>query len=205
MLHVRQIIRAEEAAQKPKKARAASPPVRQAETFAPTPERIAQAGPDAFTVGPTGRAQFNDAPLDRLFHRGLLPERIKGRPFDTELNRLLYAAGHRYREDWFMSGLGGTKAIDYNSVGGGGSGGAPWGIPTSERAAHHRARWREASRVLSRMEYLAIGGVVCDERTLLDVGREISGRQRRQTASAICLGHIRVALHKLARHYGMLS
>lgn len=189
------------AASRTERKRAARMPAR-GESMAPTHERIARAE-GGYSVSRDGQMRVVQAPLDRLYDKCRLAERIVGEPFDDELNGLLYAAGCRYRSDWFMSGLSGTKGIDYNAAGGARHSGVSFLMQPPERAAYHRALWRTANNCFTRYELLAVGGIVCDERTLLAVGFELTGRRRRQTAEAQCLIHLRSALLKLVRHYGL--
>lgn len=196
MLHVRQIMKAAEAAQKPKKARAASPPVRQADTVAPTPERIAQAA-GAYEISATGIMRVNPAPLDRLrAHRHLNR--------DPDLNALLWTAGDRYRSDWYLSGLSGSAGVTLEQSGGGGPSHPAYMMPNSERAASFRAMWRQAYRAIEDGNTRQVVNlIVLEEAPVVNVGRIVTMEVGRDRCREAALDLLREGLRILAKHYGL--
>lgn len=178
----------------------------------PTIERLVQAGvpvaarvatrkmeivgtADDSPFGGDGVARIAQAPLDRLHARGQLAG-------DPDRNRILFDAGDRFRQHWYLAGLSGIGSIDLNRVGGG-NGDPAWMIPSSESAAYHRARHRAARAALDRDGYEAVFAVCCGEDDLGPVGRK-AGFGNDAGASAVALDRLRRGLAMLAVLYGML-
>lgn len=162
-----------------------------------TPQRLRMAGSDA-AVGADGVRRLSDDPLSRLAARGLLW------PGDEDRNRLLAEAGERFRTDRHRASLDGPGAMDVGRVGGG-AGDPAWSMPLTERMAHWRWRYRQAVQALGG-PYLAavVEAVVCDERSLEDVGRQVSGRPDPKQAQAVAMDRLREGLRVLAVHYGLV-
>jgi len=169
-----------------------------------TVERVIRAGPGNSRIDATGVQRVLQSPLDRLHARGLLAPRVGKQPHDAALDRILFEAGDRWRRDWYLSGLAGPGTCNLDGAGGG-SGDPAWCTPATERAAAHRAMWRQARRVLDDEQRIVVGGVVLDERTVYDVGCEVSRRRRKAVALAAGIVRLRSGLRCLAVHYGMLK
>lgn len=158
----------------------------------PTPERVAKAG-EAFVMGKTLGCRVEDAPIERLHARGVLNR-------DPDIARMLYEAALRFRADWFHSGLAGVGAIDYGKVHHG-CGDSPSGMPTTEWAARCRQSFRGAYRAMEPDERTVVGGIVCDERPVHDVGCQVYGPRRRAVILEGTVDLLRGGLKNLARHY----
>jgi hypothetical protein len=169
-----------------------------------TVERVLRAGAGNARIDAQGVQRVLQNPLERLHSRVLLVVTKPGDRPDREMNDTLYAAGERFRRDWYLSGLGPPSAMNLNGTGGG-SGDPSWITPSSERAASHRAMWRQACRVLTGEERRALGGVILDGRTVFDVGAEITGRRKKLLVLRITMGWLRSGLRALAVNYGLIK
>jgi hypothetical protein len=163
----------------------------------PTPERIAHAGEGFNTVIVQGerKTRIDDAPFDRMKARRDLND-------DRDINDMLYEAGDRWLRDWYLSGLSGVGAINYGRAGTG-EGDTPWSMPTTEKAMRHRQAFRAARLVLTEEERTIVGGIVLDQRTAYDIGREVFGARRRVFVLDAAMTSLRAGLKALARHYGL--
>jgi hypothetical protein len=163
----------------------------------PTPERIAHAGEGYRSVIVDGerRTRVDDAPFDRMRARHQLHA-------DEDINAMLYEAGERWLRDWYLSGLSGVGAINYGRAGMG-EGDTPWSMPVTERSMKHRQAFRAARLVLSEEERTIVGGIVLDQRTAYDIGREVFGTRRRVFILDAAMEALRGGLKALARHYGL--
>lgn len=163
-----------------------------------TVERLMHLGVDAATIGQDGVMRLANTPFTRMVLRCQLD------PTDKERNVMLGEAGTRWQSNWYGSGLCPTRAINYDSLGGGGGDPAS-SMPVSERAAYHRKEFRSAYKILSEREVRCLGGVLLDERPIDDVAAEVLGSGRRSTRAAAFMDLIRSALEKLVVHYGLES
>jgi hypothetical protein len=183
----------------------------------PTPERLARAGKNYSVnehndrvvemVSPDGRAsqdtiaskhiRVTDAPFDRLASRCLLA------PKDTDKNRVLATAGERYRELWYISGLGPIRAQDLTREGDRVS--IPWAPFQSERQASARLSYRRAREALHTEHRAVLDQVLLAEVDLATAGRNASGRVQETAAVAIAVDRIACACYTLAVHFGMLA
>ncbi len=159
----------------------------------PTPEREGKAG--AFVRRDTlGRCHVEDAPLDRLAARHVLAR-------DPVLNRMLHAAGQRYFEHWYLSGMMALGAQDVSRPYACGGTSAACGMPTSERAAYHRQQYRGAVQALGAWFSAAVDPIVLAEQDLASVGSKISGYRKPKVAVAVALDRLRGGLDLLAIHF----
>lgn len=164
----------------------------------PTPERIAQAGPDGYQVASGGQMRVEAAPLERLRSRGLLHK-------DPRENKLLYIAGEMWRADWYESGLSGYKSVDFNGNGGGGGNPAHY-EPSSRHIASRRASWRSAREAMTEEERIVVGCIVLDETTALVAGQFLT-RRNPEVSKRKCLmlgmSLLQSGLENLVVHYGL--
>lgn len=133
---------------------------------------------------PQGRTQFGgrtlthkairvttQTPLDRYYKRGQIDE-------DQ------WKSGNKLFEDWYKSGLSPKLTADLMRTN---VGECNYGMPSSERMAHHRREFREASAVVWNFCGAELFLVCCEQKTIgSDAGMAIFKR----------------GLDVLARHYG---
>lgn len=173
----------------------------------PTPERLMQAGVTVAMqlgtrqtqiigrdnpIGFDGVIRLTDTPLDRLASRSRLDEA------DPDRNRQLFEAGDKLRNHFYIGGLSGFAANDLN----GGGGGHPASrTPISETMESSRRTLRIAESAVRPHEWIVVRAVVCEERTLLEAGREI-GYGHEKAAQAVALDRLRSGLADLAELWG---
>lgn len=180
----------------------------------PTPERLSHAGvPVRVTIqdgrrvmaqivgpkasrpiGDDGVFRLTDAPLDRLAARRRLDEK------DSARNATLYEAGQQLRKHHYMGGLVGIAANDLNRSGAGKRQAA---IPISAMMAEHRDELRAVQEELHPDDWRATFAIVCEERTLEDVGRA-EGFGHASAAAAVALDRLRRGLATAAELWGQL-
>lgn len=111
------------------------------------------------------------APIERLRDRGSLDHM-------PHINEAMYQAANKLGAHFYEAGLGGIAAQDLSrDVRGSGDGGA-CGFPKTERAMHHRQKFREACNIMGWFEthpYKGAGrlvvDVVCFEMSLTDASK----------------------------------
>lgn len=167
-----------------------------------TPERLSKSGaPLDIREGPLKDEQGNvpevqrveDWPLKLLFEKGALGPKIDGGDGERR-----YAAGRRYYEHWFHSGLGaGPSAVDLNAVGG--SFGSRDFLPASERAAVHRQELRRAQAALGDNRAATLTAfVVLNEMDLTKAAKAVfRGRHDRASLSALGQEFLKEGLDRL--------
>lgn len=158
-----------------------------------TPERVARAG-EAQDVAAAGYQRFSDAPLDRLLAREVI-------------NQIQYDAGDKYREDFYRAGMETSGVIDplRPNVGGGASGTAAGFMPTAEWQRAARVRIRAAEAQLGDELVPVIREILVESEPgadLAQIGRRMFGRAQAGEARAALIEVFKVALQKLAVHYG---
>lgn len=164
-----------------------------------TPERLAKSGapldirPGPEDHNPVEVQRVEDWPLKLLFEKGALGPKDKGGDGERR-----YAAGRRYYEHWFHSGLGaGPSAVDLNAVGG--SFGSRDFLPASERAAVHRQELRRAQAALGDNRAATLTAfVVLNEMDLTKAAKAVfRGRHDRASLSALGQEFLKEGLDRL--------
>ena len=160
-----------------------------------TPERLAMG---ESTVGEDGARQFQDELLVRMAGKGQLWP-------GGEANAALLAAGTKYYEDWYNSGMGGLQAIDYGKVSGG-QGGSGSSMPPSRMAAQSRANYRAARAALPAKYRKPLESVLLEGQSdLVAVGKAATGAASPHTARAVAIERFTAGLYLLAKHYVLIS
>lgn len=182
-------------------------PVQSRDLVAPTPERIAKSD-GGYVITRDGFMRITQAPLDMLHARQCLDRE------DVDGNRVLFAAGDRYRGDWYRGGLSGHAGVNLAATGQG-AGHPAYSIPSTETVAAFRAMWRQAYRALDDEDARTVVGlVVLDEMSLRDAGRAVLQRKLgdkhtrapgRDRSIAWAADLLRSGLRCLAEHYGMAA
>lgn len=165
------------------------------------------------------RAQTADAKLD-LDKQRLAGNKQTAPPRDTSsvLDRLhtkrqldpdfimsgvLHGTGMRYYSDWYLSGLSGISAFNYDQQGGGG--GSKDGLPRSEMEAHRRQSYQAAKDVLGDRYLPVVDDVVIKELPIHKVrigdGEDYANSS---VANAVMIERLNTGLRRLAVFYGLL-
>lgn len=176
-----------------KRRSARRPPTPRVYVQPPTVEREAKAG-QFVRRDAMGRCHVEDSPLDRLAARHVLAR-------DPCANRMLHAAGQRYFEHWYLSGMLLLGAQDVSRPYASGAGGSSCGMPASERAAYHRQQYRAAVQALGAWFLAAVDPIVLAEQDPASVGARISGYSHHGLAVAVALDRLRGGLDLLAVHF----
>ena len=122
-------------------------------------------------------------------------------PKDPALNLILARAGIQYREARAKAGLEGIKSVDFGRVGHGGSG----GLLTTEAQCQAFQVFNGALKSMSPICQKVVGAIVLDDRTAVDIGREISAYTHPISATAIGMYVLQIGLAAMARHFGLLA
>ena len=175
----------------------------------PTPERIAQAGPD-FELGEavrsveitkggqrqteqirTPRARVGEDPFTRMLQRGELD------PECEDTNRTLGAAGLRYRRLHETAGRSDIRGQDFSR-----------GFTTSagpgarlDRALDHWTFWDRARTSVAPEMRAALDGIVIEGQKLEAIGSGLSRYADPKRRSVVALTALRFALSALDRHF----
>lgn len=134
------------------------------------------------------------APVERLARRGDLDP-------DTQLAGLLLTTAQRYYGDWYLSGLSGLSAIDYDRTGGGTDANPAYMMPVTERQAQRREAWRAARLALGERYAAVVDPVVLEEQYLSQIASEYKNRA---VSIAVLKERLNVGLRRLAVHYGLM-
>jgi hypothetical protein len=158
-----------------------------------SPERLARSGES--TITEDGARWFKDELLVRLADKGkLYPDA-----------RACQLAGEKYYADWYGSGMGGLKAIDYGKVGGG-QGGSGSHLPPSMIAAKHREAYCNARAALPAHVRKPVELILLDGQSdLAAIGKAITGSATPQTCRAVAIERFTFGLYLLAQHYVFLK
>lgn len=179
---------------------------------APTPERLAKAGPAAILgsavrrvdVGERGAVDVIElkAPrfrvqcaFERLSKRGELD------PNDGMRNQALAAAGERYALDHHRASLDGLKAINLLAGGTGGGG----GLFGTESKCFAFERYCAASDAMYRKNRLAVDAVVIEGRAPVDIGAQLGNYALDKVRSALAMTALRDGLAELEAHYAAVD
>lgn len=158
-----------------------------------TPERLAMS--ESTVVD--GVRQFQDELLVRLASKGQLWA-------GTEQNAALLAAGTKYYEDWYGSGMGGLQAIDYGKVSGG-QGGSGSSMPPSRMAAQARANYRAARAAMPAKYRKPVEAILLEGQSdLVAIGKAITGAASPHTARSVAIERFTAGLYLLAKHYAFM-
>ncbi len=141
------------------------------------------------------RMRIEDSPFERMCARKQLA------PKDPALNLILARAGIQYREARAKAGLEGIKSVDFGRVGHGGSG----GLLTTEAQCQAFQVFNGALKSMSPICQKVVGAIVLDDRTAVDIGREISAYTHPISATAIGMYVLQIGLAAMARHFGLLA
>lgn len=157
----------------------------------PTPERLAKSG-GAFNVGdnPQGAKiiTFMDG-LARLLDR-------------KSINDQQYRALAKFRHHHNAAGLEPSYgSADLNRVFGGDNGFA--GMAKTEGQVFHRQQYRAAVQIMGMITARVVTAVVCEDRTLEDVGAEVLGWNHPLQSRAAAITKLRDAGDRLAEEWGI--
>lgn len=163
----------------------------------PPLERIARS-PEV-VVGANKVIRLVEDPLERLYNRGELGRDGAGRK-DADLNKVLYIAGERYREQWARSGFSGIQARDYRKPFAVDADGPPLMAATEGQAAY-RSLFRRANQALGIFLAAVVDPVVIEGAALEEIGRKVSGRSDGAQARAVAIDRLIEGLRVLSVHY----
>lgn len=139
-----------------------------------------------------------DDQFQRLVSRGQLA------PNDPDMNRILGAAGFRFRDLNYMAGLETLKAMD-PSKGFTTKSSDTGGLFGSELRCERYKEWDAAVSCLSQLAGRAVDQIVVQDRQPVEVGRVVSVYRDEKLAVAVALHELRTGLRQLARHFGLID
>lgn len=156
-----------------------------------SPERVKQARGHIVVYNEPGKAQsvtirMADSVIDRL---------LSWRKIDPPQ----HAAGERYFEDWYMSGLAPVGAMDYAKpvVDTSGS------MTTLEFKEDARQRFNQATRSLGPLTQPIVDDVCLHGHSIAEVGDHGILRRNKRDKDAQAIIVLKIGLDDLAFHYGM--
>lgn len=179
----------------------------------PTPERAAKAGADiriertsrAISLVlhgkpvveklTTARMRVTEGAFDRAAGRGQLHP-------DPERNRILAAAGRKYRSQWTQAGLEPIQGQDPGKIR---STSPSAGLLGTEAKCEAFKEYCAASDALGRRDRVVIDAVVLRDRPLVEIGRQIAMQNDAKLCTGIAMHKLRSGLTDLAVHFGMLA
>ncbi len=164
-------------------------PKKQADIITPTPERLAKMG-DNFTRGGEGALVARDAPLETLYAKRGIDDRQ-------------YNAGKKFYHHWYRAGLNERYAALNLASGVFGGGTTTYGMPANEDQAYHREAYRKSVQHLGMRTSGLLQYIICDETSLVEVGRKVLGWANDPQARAAASERLKDALDRLADFYGM--
>lgn len=163
----------------------------------PTQERMAKTDNPRRTTSGVYRAP---APIERLRDQGKLDP-------NPVVNSAMFEAAEKLYTHFYQGGLKGIAAQDLSRSAGGGDGGACQ-FPATERAMHHREKFREATRLMGwyidapyRGAARLVVDVVCFEVTVEDASRRHTLSARTDTIKANGMEKLCEGLFILAAHW----
>lgn len=162
-----------------------------------TPERLAKA--DKAAIGADQVQRVQEGPLAWLASRRFLDRR------NPERNQALADAGEEYRRHWYLSGLSPIAAMDPTRPPVRGESMPPGFMPATERQAYHRQQYRRGEEALGMFFSVVVNAVVLEERSLEDVGKQVSRYSNAKLCRAIALDRLIEGLRLLAEEYGFIS
>lgn len=169
------------------------PPKKKADIITPTPERMAKMGENfiqAKTKEGDAYVVARDAPLESLHGKKVLDSRQ-------------YDAGKKFYSHWYRAGLNERFAALNLASGVFGAGSFAGGMPATEDQAFHREAYRKAVQHLGMKTSSLVQLIVCHDKALVEVGRDLLGWANDPQARAAATERLKDALDRLADFYGM--
>ena len=129
-----------------------------------------------------------------LVYRGCLDRQ------DAARNKILGAAGVKYREHWYLARLDPLAAFDIENPGGGAAGPS---TPRSDALVMHRDRVIAAERAIGAEFISVIRLIVISNHLPARVGSILTGLSEGPETRAIAIDRLAMALARLVGHFGM--
>lgn len=137
------------------------------------------------------------SPFEMMYAKGQLYN-------DQRMNSILYGAGTKYFQDWYLAGMSPISAMNYNRSGGGESDGSPGFMPVTNSQLVRRESWRRARKAMRDKHVQIVDKIVLEGRSVADVWAD-TGYNSRQYASSSAIERLCEGLHRLAEFYGMVN
>lgn len=136
------------------------------------------------------------APFEVMYAKGQLDK-------NPNLNSILYSAGTRYFQDWYLSGMNPISAMNYQGSGGGSGNNAGF-TPITESQMIRRESLRRARKAMRDRHIKIVEDIVLEGRSVADC-REHTGYTARQYSSTAAMERLWEGLYRLAEHYGIVT
>jgi hypothetical protein len=156
-----------------------------------TVQRILKVGEDGLEVTTTGVQRLNQAPLDRLWHAGV----IIRREFD---------AGDKLRALAYLAAIDpAAGSVNWSAAGGGGRSAKVPSMFTNQDIADARVDFRRIEKAISGIVWRVLYLALIKEIGLADVGESVFARHDAREARAAGTAGFQTALGAAADYFGM--